>query len=89
MKLTISLKYIIKYDVLCCIQHNFLLNFFCFKQGFRLVLADECWHSSMNPVMDDVRKQIGKAPVYVSLDIDALDPAFAPGTGNKLNHHYG
>jgi len=28
-----------------------------------------------------VRERVGDAPVYVSIDIDALDPAFAPGTG--------
>jgi agmatinase len=28
-----------------------------------------------------VRQRIGSAPVYLSLDIDCLDPAFAPGTG--------
>jgi len=32
----------------------------------------------MTPVMVDICKQMGKAPVYVSLDIDALDPAYAP-----------
>lgn len=50
-------------------------------QGFRIVLAEECWHSSLTPLMEDIRRQMGKAPIYVSLDIDALDPAFAPGTG--------
>ena len=39
----------------------------------------------MSPVMDDIRKQMGKVPVYISLDIDALDPAFAPGTGIKFS----
>ena len=28
-----------------------------------------------------VREVVGHAPVYLSFDIDALDPAFAPGTG--------
>ena len=27
------------------------------------------------------RKVIGRGPVYVSFDVDSLDPAFAPGTG--------
>lgn len=54
---------------------------YCVDQGFRLILADECWHSSMTPVMVDIRKQMGNFPVYVTLDIDALDPCFAPGTG--------
>jgi agmatinase len=29
----------------------------------------------------DIREAIGARPVYVSLDIDVLDPAHAPGTG--------
>jgi agmatinase len=33
------------------------------------------------PIMDELVKEIGDQPVYVSLDIDVLDPAFAPGTG--------
>ncbi|MDD4801751.1 MAG: agmatinase [Syntrophomonas sp.] len=32
-------------------------------------------------IMDEVRNKIGQRPVYISLDIDVLDPAFAPGTG--------
>ncbi|GFX20015.1 agmatinase, mitochondrial [Trichonephila clavipes] len=49
--------------------------------GFKVILAQECWHNCMSPVMDDVRKLLGDGPVYVSLDIDALDPCYAPGTG--------
>ena len=51
------------------------------SQGFRVVQAEECWHKSLVPLMNEVREQIGDGPVYVSFDIDALDPAFAPGTG--------
>lgn len=32
-------------------------------------------------VLDEVKEKIGPRPVYISLDIDVLDPAFAPGTG--------
>ncbi|MBN9529309.1 MAG: agmatinase [Alphaproteobacteria bacterium] len=32
-------------------------------------------------VADEVRRVIGSGPAYLSFDIDALDPAFAPGTG--------
>ena len=32
-------------------------------------------------VIADIRQQIGDTPCYLSLDIDCLDPAFAPGTG--------
>ena len=51
------------------------------QQGFRVVEAEECWHKSLTPLMDEVRQQMGKGPVYLSFDIDSLDPAFAPGTG--------
>lgn len=33
------------------------------------------------PVIDEVKTLIGHRPVYISVDIDVLDPAFAPGTG--------
>ena len=36
------------------------------------------------PVLDSIRSRLaqhGQPPVYLSLDIDCLDPAFAPGTG--------
>ena len=51
------------------------------RQGFRVVQAEECWHRSLEPLMDEVRDQVGGGPVYLSFDIDGLDPAFAPGTG--------
>jgi guanidinobutyrase len=51
------------------------------KQGFRVVPAEECWHRSLTPLMEEVREQVGGGPVYLSFDIDGLDPAFAGGTG--------
>jgi guanidinobutyrase len=51
------------------------------RQGFRVVQAEECWHESLAPLMAEVREQLGGGPVYLSFDIDSLDPAFAPGTG--------
>ncbi|XP_068194941.1 guanidino acid hydrolase, mitochondrial [Antennarius striatus] len=50
-------------------------------QGFRVVQVEECWFKSLGPLMAEVRAQMGSGPVYLSFDIDALDPAFAPGTG--------
>ena len=50
-------------------------------QGFRVVPARECWHKSLVPLMSEVREQLGDGPVYISFDIDGLDPAYAPGTG--------
>ena len=51
------------------------------EQGFTVVQAEECWGRSLTPLMEQVRKTIGDAPVYLTYDIDSLDPAFAPGTG--------
>ena len=50
-------------------------------QGFTVIPAEECWHKSLTPLMADVRNTIGDAPLYLTYDIDSLDPAFAPGTG--------
>ena len=35
-------------------------------------------------VAADLRARVGGRPVYLSFDIDALDPAFAPGTGTPV-----
>jgi guanidinobutyrase len=51
------------------------------RQGFTVVQAEECWYQSMRPLMVQVRAVIGDHPVYLTYDIDSLDPAFAPGTG--------
>lgn len=51
------------------------------EQGFRVVPAEQCWHRSLTPLMDEIRDQVGGGPVYLSFDIDSLDPAYAPGTG--------
>ncbi len=51
------------------------------ERGFRVVLAQECWHRSLTPLMEEVREQVGDGPVYLTYDIDSLDPGLAPGTG--------
>ncbi|MEZ5593031.1 MAG: agmatinase [Gammaproteobacteria bacterium] len=51
------------------------------EQGVRVVEAEECWYKSLAPLMSEVREQLGAGPVYITFDIDGLDPAFAPGTG--------
>ena len=51
------------------------------ERGFQVVQAEQLWHQSAAPLMDQIRQQIGARPVYLSFDIDSLDPAYAPGTG--------
>jgi agmatinase len=37
--------------------------------------------AALHPVVAQIRQRIGGRPCYLTLDIDCLDPAFAPGTG--------
>jgi guanidinobutyrase len=52
------------------------------QQGFRVVQAEECWHRSLSPLMEEIRGQLSPGPVYISFDIDALEPGLAPGSGS-------
>jgi agmatinase len=49
--------------------------------GFEIVTAMDVLDEGRRAIADRVRDRLGDAPVYVSVDIDVLDPAFAPGTG--------
>lgn len=51
------------------------------QQGFRVVPIEECWHRSLTPLMEEIRPKVDGGPVYISFDIDSLDPGYAPGTG--------
>jgi len=52
------------------------------QQGARVIQAEECWYKSLAPLMNEIRDEIGsETPVYLSFDIDGLDPSVAPGTG--------
>jgi agmatinase len=50
-------------------------------QGVRVLSAQAVHASSPDAVATEIRETIGDGPVYLSFDIDVLDPAFAPGTG--------
>ncbi|MGZ4452162.1 MAG: agmatinase [Nocardioides sp.] len=49
--------------------------------GFGIVTAADVYHQGVVEVIDRVRQRIGDRPLYISIDIDVLDPAHAPGTG--------
>ena len=51
------------------------------QAGFRIMFIEEVMERGPDRIMDEVRDIIGDAPVYVSFDIDSLDPSMAPGTG--------
>ncbi|MDY6996673.1 MAG: agmatinase [Actinomycetota bacterium] len=49
--------------------------------GFGIVTSADVYHQGVREVVDKLRTRVGSRPVYVSVDIDVLDPAHAPGTG--------
>jgi agmatinase len=49
--------------------------------GFAVVPSTEVDALGVGGVAERIRARVGDRPVYVSIDIDVLDPAFAPGTG--------
>jgi len=49
--------------------------------GFQIVRAYDYEVDGVRGAVDRMRRRLGDGPVYVSIDIDVLDPAHAPGTG--------
>lgn len=49
--------------------------------GAQLITIDEAFTLGSERLVARIQQTIGMRPVYVTLDIDAVDPAFAPGTG--------
>jgi agmatinase len=51
------------------------------KLGFRMIDGRAIDDRGAAAIAAEIRDVVGQAMVYLSLDIDVLDPAFAPGTG--------
>jgi agmatinase len=51
------------------------------RLGFAALHGRDFLRQPLDEIVERVRERLGDRPVYVSLDIDVLDPAFAPGTG--------
>lgn len=49
--------------------------------GFEIIDGDELAGLSSGQYGERVRARVGSGPLYLSFDIDVLDPAYAPGTG--------
>src|SRR5271167_2021620 len=50
-------------------------------KGVTIIFADEVHESGPAAAAERIRDVIGGAVAYLTFDVDALDPAFAPGTG--------
>ncbi len=51
------------------------------RLGFATVSTLDVARRGVDDAIDRVRERVGGQPVYISIDIDVLDPAHAPGTG--------
>jgi len=49
--------------------------------GFSVISAAEFETRTVSEILDQVLDRTGDGPIYISVDVDVLDPAFAPGTG--------
>jgi agmatinase len=49
--------------------------------GFKVIHCDDFQDHGIDHVVRRLRERVGEHPLYLSIDIDVLDPAHAPGTG--------
>ena len=51
------------------------------RAGFAIIRSEEFQARSTESIAEQIRARLGSGPVYISIDIDVLDPSQAPGTG--------
>jgi agmatinase len=51
------------------------------RLGFAVVTSEFVDEHGVEAAIARIRARVGDAPLYISIDIDVLDPAHAPGTG--------
>ena len=52
--------------------------------GFNIIDAPTVHQQSLQDTIAQTRSKLGDTPVYVTFDIDCLDPSYAPGTGTPV-----
>lgn len=52
--------------------------------GFLILTAPWVHRMGMDATLAQIRQRIGQQPVYLTFDIDCVDPAYAPGTGTPV-----
>lgn len=53
--------------------------------GFEILTSPWVHRNGIDAALDVISERAGAAPVYISFDVDGLDPAFAPGTGTPVS----
>ncbi len=54
------------------------------QHGFQVLDAHQVNEQSVALTVEAIRARVGDGPAYLTFDIDALDPAYAPGTGTPV-----
>jgi agmatinase len=54
------------------------------RRGHTLFTADHVAERGVRYLCAELRERIGTRPVYITFDLDAVDPSFAPGTGTPV-----
>lgn len=49
--------------------------------GYHVRTMDDILEQGIPSIVEDIRNIVGDSPLFVTFDVDSLDPAFAPGTG--------
>jgi agmatinase len=49
--------------------------------GFKVITMSVVREMGMQSLMETIRRRVGSNKVFVTFDIDVVDPAYAPGTG--------
>lgn len=54
---------------------------YALDQGIRVIEIEEYFNLGPDAVIREIHRVVGDSPTYVTFDVDALDPVYAPGTG--------
>ena len=53
--------------------------------GFEILTSPWVHRNGIEAALDVIKERAGEAPLYISFDVDGLDPAFTPGTGTPVS----
>ena len=53
--------------------------------GIKIIYGDEVEELGAEEIANQIKARTGAMPVYMTFDIDCLDPAYAPGTGTPVS----
>ncbi len=54
------------------------------NMGVKIITADDAYHLGVDAIIHQIKQRVADNKCYITVDIDCLDPAFAPGTGTPV-----